>query len=132
MKSCFSTASSDFLLEEEGGYKSIRRGAASPRSGHARADLVNLDLVSAVVVLVWVPPLRERGNDVLRLADHFLARACSEYGLPPKSFAVDAQAELAAYRWPGNVRELSNVIERVALLAEAPEVTAALLALPGT
>ena len=102
--------------------------AGATRERRFRADLYH----RLAVLTLWVPPLRERGDDVLRLADHFLARACSEYGLPPKSFAADAQAELAAYRWPGNVRELSNVIERVALLAEAPEVTAALLALPGT
>src|SRR5207244_9986373 len=55
--------------------------------------------------------------------DHFLALACTEYGLPPKTSTPDARAALLGYRWPGNVRELINVIERVTLLAEEPEVT---------
>ncbi|MGH7412226.1 MAG: sigma 54-interacting transcriptional regulator [Candidatus Methylomirabilis sp.] len=89
------------------------------------------DLYHRVAVLtLWVPPLRERGRDILLLAEHFLRRACADYDLPPKTLAPDVQAALMAYRWPGNIRELSNVIERVALLAEAPLVSAKLLGLP--
>jgi tetratricopeptide (TPR) repeat protein len=79
-----------------------------------------------------LPPLRERGSDVLLLAEGFLARACADYGLPAKSFARDARAALAAYGWPGNVRQLGNVVERVALLSDESVVTAAMLALPAT
>ncbi len=63
------------------------------------------------------------------LAQHFLARACSDYGLPAKTLSADAVAALTAYRWPGNVRELINTMERVALLTEGAVVTADLLAL---
>ena len=99
-------------------------------AGATRARRFREDLYHRLAVLtLWVPPLRERGEDVLFLADHFLARACAEYGLPPKTFTPDARAALLGYRWPGNVRELSNVIERVTLLAEEPEVTAETLGL---
>jgi DNA-binding NtrC family response regulator len=65
---------------------------------------------------VQLPPLRERGTDILLLARHYLDRACSEYGLPLKILAADAEAALQAYPWPGNVRELQNVIERAVIL----------------
>jgi DNA-binding NtrC family response regulator/tetratricopeptide (TPR) repeat protein len=83
------------------------------------------------VVTVVLPPLRERGPDVLRLADHFLQRACAEYGLPVKTLGRDARDALLRHAWPGNVRELANVMERVAVLTDAPTVTAELLGLPG-
>jgi len=98
-----------------------------------RARRFREDLYHRLAVLsLALPPLRERGADVLVLADRFLARACADYGLPPKTFARDARAALDAYGWPGNVRELGNVIERVALLVDEPVVTAAMLALPAT
>jgi transcriptional regulator with AAA-type ATPase domain/tetratricopeptide (TPR) repeat protein len=84
------------------------------------------------VITVTLPPLRERAEDVLLLAEHFLARACADYGLPAKTLAPDARRALLGYAWPGNVRELANVMERVALLAEARTVTAPMLALPET
>jgi DNA-binding NtrC family response regulator/tetratricopeptide (TPR) repeat protein len=76
------------------------------------------------VVTLRLPPLRERGKDILTLAEHFLAHTCTEYGLAPKTLAEDARAALVAYRWPGNVREVANVMERVALLTDAPFLTA--------
>ena len=76
------------------------------------------------VVTLRLPPLRERGQDILTLAEHFLARTCTEYGLAPKTLAEDARAALVAYRWPGNVREVANVMERVALLVDDLFVTA--------
>ena len=76
------------------------------------------------VVTLRLPPLRDRGRDILTLAEHFLARTCSDYGLTPKTLAEDARAALLAYRWPGNVRELGNVMERAALLVEGPRVRA--------
>src|SRR5437667_428961 len=66
------------------------------------------DLYHRLAVLtVTLPPLRERGDDVVRLGEHFLARVCADYGVAPKSFADDARRVLRAYAWPGNVRELS-------------------------
>ena len=98
-----------------------------------RARRFREDLYHRVALLsVELPPLRERGEDILVLAERFLARACADYGLSTKTFARDARAALAAYAWPGNVRELGNIIERVALLADESIVTAAMLALPRT
>src|SRR5881628_2654716 len=76
------------------------------------------------VVTLRLPPLRERGQDILTLAEHFLTRTCTEYGLAPKTLTEDARAALVAYRWPGNVREVANVMERVALLTDASLLTA--------
>jgi DNA-binding NtrC family response regulator/tetratricopeptide (TPR) repeat protein len=88
------------------------------------------DLYHRLAVLtVVLPPLRERGDDVVTLAELFLERVCAEYGVPRKALAADAPAVLRAYRWPGNVRELSNVIERAVLMASSPDVTAESLAL---
>ena len=81
------------------------------------------------VVTLTLPPLRERGLDVLILAEHLLARACADYGLAERTFSPDARDALAGYSWPGNVRELGNVLERVVLLSDAPIVTAAALGL---
>jgi DNA-binding NtrC family response regulator/tetratricopeptide (TPR) repeat protein len=98
---------------------------AATRAGRFREDLYHR---LAVLTLV-LPPLRERQNDIILLAEHFLARACADYGLPTKTLAPDARTALAAYRWPGNVRELINSMERVALLAESAVVTPDLLGL---
>jgi two-component system NtrC family response regulator len=65
------------------------------------------------VLRIRVPPLRERREDVLPLAEHFLALA----GDPPKALTAAAREALAAYPWPGNVRELKNVIERASVVA---------------
>jgi DNA-binding NtrC family response regulator/tetratricopeptide (TPR) repeat protein len=82
------------------------------------------------VVTVRLPSLAERGSDILLLAQHFLGRACADYGLVPKTLTPDARAALLAYPWPGNIRELANVMERAALLTETPLVTAEALGLP--
>jgi DNA-binding NtrC family response regulator len=79
------------------------------------------------VISIELPPLRARGGDILQLADHFLARACADYGLSPRSLTPDARARLVAYGWPGNVRELANALERVALLSVTDEITAGML-----
>jgi DNA-binding NtrC family response regulator/tetratricopeptide (TPR) repeat protein len=88
------------------------------------------DLYHRLAVLtLTLPPLRDRGVDVLRLAEHYLGRACTDYGVSAKTLAPDAQAALTAYAWPGNVRELANLMERVALLSSEPTVTAEALGL---
>jgi two-component system nitrogen regulation response regulator GlnG len=68
------------------------------------------------VVPVRLPPLRQRGSDVIELARHFLDRAASD-GLPRKRLAEAAEQRLLRHDWPGNVRELENVMRRVAVLA---------------
>ena len=89
------------------------------------------DLYHRLAVLtLHLPPIRERGDDVVMLAEHFLARACADYGLPAKTISPAARALLTAFPWPGNVRQLANVMERVALLGDAREVTPEMLGLP--
>ena len=99
---------------------------AAAKNGRFRPDLYH----RLAVMTVELPPLRARGRDVLLLAEHALGHVCRDYGLPAVALAEDAQEALLAYDWPGNVRELGNVLERAALLAEEPRVTAARLGLP--
>ncbi len=61
---------------------------------------------------VRLPPLRERGGDVIVLAETFLAAACRRYGLKPAAISPDGRARLLAHRWPGNLRELAHEVER--------------------
>jgi Nif-specific regulatory protein len=67
---------------------------------------------------IRVPPLRERRDDVARLAAHFLEIAAREMGKPIAGFAQETLAALAAYDWPGNVRELENEIQRLVIQAD--------------
>jgi transcriptional regulator with GAF, ATPase, and Fis domain len=75
------------------------------------------------VISVTLPPLRERGDDVLDLAAHFLARANERTGKAVTQIDDAAVSALLAYHWPGNIRELENVIERAVVLAEGHAVT---------
>ncbi len=81
------------------------------------------------VVPVRLPPLRERGEDVIAIADAMLARASAEEGKRFQGFAEDAKAALAAHRWPGNVRELENAVRTAVVLHEAERVEAWMLPL---
>jgi two-component system response regulator AtoC len=67
------------------------------------------------VILLRLPPLRERGRDVLALAEHFLRRFNAKYGKAVERIDPASYDLLLAYPWPGNVRELSHVIERAVL-----------------
>jgi DNA-binding NtrC family response regulator len=67
--------------------------------------------------LVWVPPLRERGEDVLLLARHFLRVQAARRGVAPPVLTPPAEAVLLAYPWPGNVRQLQNEMRRLGLRA---------------
>jgi Nif-specific regulatory protein len=67
---------------------------------------------------ITIPPLRDRGNDIIALADYFVSRFSSEMGIDVHRISTPALNMLSAYHWPGNVRELENVIERAMLLAE--------------
>ena len=91
--------------------------------GSFRGDLYH----RLAVISLELPPLRARGADILALAEHFLVRACADYGLAPRALTPSARDVLGAYRWPGNVRELANAIERVVLLSDADEITAEML-----
>jgi DNA-binding NtrC family response regulator len=74
---------------------------------------------------IWVPPLRERREDIPELAHHFLARFGAEEGKRLAGFTEDAMRMLMAYEWPGNVRQLENAIFRAVVLADAPELSVA-------
>jgi two-component system nitrogen regulation response regulator NtrX len=77
------------------------------------------------VIPIHVPPLRERGDDVIRLAEHFISEFAREDGRRPKVFAPDAVEILRAYFWPGNVRELRNAIERLMIMVPGDVIGAA-------
>jgi transcriptional regulator with GAF, ATPase, and Fis domain len=64
-----------------------------------------------------VPPLRERGDDVVQIASHFLERTCQQFGHRPLTLSKQQAALLKRYDWPGNIRELKNVIERAVILS---------------
>jgi two-component system response regulator PilR (NtrC family) len=70
------------------------------------------------VIQLDIPPLRERGDDILLLADQFLQRFANTLQLPPAALSETAKATLAAYPFPGNVRELENILERAYTLCE--------------
>jgi two-component system, NtrC family, response regulator AtoC len=95
------------------------------REGRFRADLY----YRLCVVQLHLPPLRERGADVLGLARHFLALHARRYGKAMPVLAADAQVLLQRHSWPGNVRELRNVLEQAVLLSHSPELPAASFAL---
>jgi DNA-binding NtrC family response regulator len=97
---------------------------AMVREGSFREDL----FYRLRVAVLELPPLRERGNDVLLLADHFLARASR--GKRPARLSRAARARLLAHRWPGNVRELENVLEVAATLADGHAIEPEHLPLP--
>lgn len=71
---------------------------------------------------IGLPPLRERGNDVLLLLDHFLELNSKKTGKPPKRFSKRAVKVLMEYDWPGNVRELENLVERWFTITEGPVI----------
>ena len=84
--------------------------------------------VSAVPITI--PPLRERGDDVLLLADHFLDKFSREFRKTGLRLAPAARERLLNYPWPGNVRELQNTMERAAILSNGSEISASALQLP--
>ncbi|MNZ37092.1 Nitrogen fixation protein VnfA [compost metagenome] len=109
------------------------------RLGSVRERKVNLRIISATncnleqmvqegkfrrdlffrlrIITIKVPPLRARGDDILTLAEHFVAQHGKRYGKPGLRFSAEAKAVLKGYSWPGNVRELRNMLEQTVLLA---------------
>ncbi|MEX1196609.1 MAG: sigma-54 dependent transcriptional regulator [Pseudohongiellaceae bacterium] len=81
------------------------------------------------VMTLLIPPLRERGNDIMELADAILNRTCQRLKSPLLQFNDDATQSITTYSWPGNVRELENAIERAVVLAENEKIGAELLAI---
>jgi DNA-binding NtrC family response regulator len=97
--------------------------AQAIETGEFREDLFH----RLNVVQFNLPPLRERGEDILILAHHFLKVFRTRMGKNIQGIAPGAQAKLLAQRWPGNVRELRNVIERALILETSSEITPASL-----
>ena len=87
-------------------------------SGTFRSDL----LFRLNVLPLALPPLRERGDDVMLLAQTFIRRFSKQYQRPPKPFDADSLAYLEQHQWPGNVRELENLIHRHFLLSDADAI----------
>lgn len=74
------------------------------------------------VIEISLPPLKERGDDVLMLAGHFLKEFCAQAAVSPKSMDDAAKRAFMSYTWPGNIRELRNVVERAVVLCEGSTV----------
>ena len=89
-------------------------------SGKFREDLY----FRLAVLIVTVPPLRDRGGDVGLVAREFLRRYGAQHGRPGLAFAPDAVRALNAHSWPGNIRELQNRVQRAAIMADGKRVTA--------
>jgi two-component system nitrogen regulation response regulator NtrX len=92
---------------------------AEIKSGQFREDLY----FRLNVVPIFVPPLRERQEDIPLLADHFMAEFAQEYGRRIKRLDAGAIRTLQRYGWPGNVRELRNVIERLMIMVPGDAIT---------
>ncbi|HHJ65042.1 MAG TPA: sigma-54-dependent Fis family transcriptional regulator [Aquifex aeolicus] len=88
------------------------------KEGRFREDL----FYRISVFTIELPPLRERGEDVILLAEHFLEKFCREYKKEPKLLSDEAKEVLLKHRWKGNVRELRNLMERVVILCDGDVV----------
>jgi DNA-binding NtrC family response regulator len=93
-----------------------------------REKLFREDLYFRIsAVPLTIPPLRDRGDDIDILADHFLEKFSRELGKPLLTLSADARRRLREYSWSGNVRELQNALERAVILADGPEISRELL-----
>ena len=97
-----------------------RNLADSVRSGKFREDL----FYRLSVVTLDLPALRDRREDIMVLAEHFMTQFCKEAGRKPLKFGAEARKRLEQHEWPGNIRELRNLLERVAYLCAGDKVEA--------
>jgi DNA-binding NtrC family response regulator len=105
-----------------------RDPAEAMRNGRLREDLY----YRLAVIPLHMPPLRDRGEDILLIARHFLTRFAAAEGRALRGFAPEVEARLLGHPWPGNVRQLENLVRNVAVLHDGPLVTTEMLPLPGT
>jgi len=70
-----------------------------------------------------IPPLRERKDEILEIADKILQENCKKYDFASKTFSQEATEELQTYQWPGNIRELISVVERAVILSDTDEIS---------
>jgi DNA-binding NtrC family response regulator len=89
-------------------------------NGNFRQDL----LYRINTIELHIPPLRERGHDILLLAEYFLRKLSAKYKKPVKGLNADAKKKLETYSWPGNVRELQNAMERAVILSTGDRLDA--------
>src|SRR6201998_197861 len=98
---------------------------------HIEDKLFREDLYFRIsAVPMTIPPLRDRGDDVLMLAQHFLEKFSREFAKPGLELSEEAKQQLLSYRWQGNVRELQNTLERAVILADGLSIQAEALQLP--
>jgi two-component system NtrC family response regulator len=116
-------------FERVGGLRPIDMGARVISASHRDLGALvedgrfRLDLYHRLSVFpITITALRARGEDVLLLAEHFIAEFAGRLGKPPAQPTVETRALLLGYDWPGNVRELKNVIERAVILAQGGEL----------
>lgn len=88
-------------------------------AGRFREDLYH----RLSVIVINVPSLEDRVEDIVPLIEHFVGKISSEMGVTPRKFSNDAIKELQKSKWPGNIRELRNVVERLLILCSGPEIT---------
>jgi DNA-binding NtrC family response regulator len=93
---------------------------AEVEAGRFREDLY----YRLAVVMIAVPPLRDRADDIAVLAQHWLQRSCADNDLPMKEWSADALVALQRHRFPGNVRELVHVVDRLAIMGAGTIITA--------
>ncbi len=93
--------------------------ATADLSGPAISDALR-DQIG--LMLVEVPPLKERREDVAVLADHYMTILAREYGRRPQTFSDDCRRAMSSWDWPGNVRELRNLVETLLLQVQGPEI----------
>ncbi len=84
------------------------------------------------VLQIFLPPLRERPEDIINIIDYFLEKLCIENNIPKKTFSDKAKDLLLSFRWPGNVRELKNLIERLIITVDKEVIDKEDIELPGT
>lgn len=101
---------------------------AAVKAGAFRPDLY----YRLKVLTIELPPLRERGEDVILLANHFLKQLTHKYSLATRRFTEAALQALRMYRWPGNIRELVHLIERALLASDEEEIGPSALGLDTT
>jgi NtrC-family two-component system response regulator AlgB len=92
------------------------------------ANVLRADLFYRLGTVIRIPPLRERVDEIVPLASHFIDHFCREFGRPQYHLGPEATAELRRYAWPGNIRELRNVIERAVMMSEDETIGPGLIA----
>jgi len=100
--------------------------SAAVKEGGFREDL----FYRLSVFPITLPPLRDRREDILRIATHIVEQECAKHGVGHKELGTRANEALCHYHWPGNIRELENVLARAIILSETSEIQTAHLGLP--